>query len=587
MQYATYSPEDNKLRLYVGRVPHDEYLRLRAEGWTSTPKQDCDFVAHWTPARRDTALEYSEVIEDEDQSPEDRAADRAERFGGYRDKRTEEATGHADRYDAGPSAHGFQSQARAERAAGRHDRIAGRACDAWSKAEYWQRRTAGVISHALYVSSPSVRMGCIKTLEAELRKHMATREEWVRVWKTWKALSEMTDADAQTKAALRFVSTTNFYRDDFQHPRPESASAYAREHGTSLYSLMTHEQDPITGAEACALWFKGREGHGEPSLEDDWSRHYELRLGYERQMLEAQGGRAADVEMQVGGFLGGRQIYKVNKSNVTGRVVSVHVKGPRVQGWVYKAHNVPGTDYALYQIDTERLAPGAYRPPTPEELAAFEAARKAEKATKPKAPSCPLINPTDADAEKLQALWNEKAAQRKGEPVQILRLKQAQYSAHSGGTYASLETAIISEHGTERASESPMGNSRSRAQIFKLRVCLSGGGLYSAKRIVILSDKPQKPIPFAEIEAARAAQPSPDSTRPRLLDIERELGKAWLSDMDRSLINDAEYVGWVSVQSQSQIYWTATGRAALDSYKAAPKNHEEMDLFATTVESLQ
>ena len=35
---ATYSPEDDKLRLYVGRVPRDEYLALRAEGWTSTPK---------------------------------------------------------------------------------------------------------------------------------------------------------------------------------------------------------------------------------------------------------------------------------------------------------------------------------------------------------------------------------------------------------------------------------------------------------------------------------------------------------------------------------------------------------------------
>ena len=27
---ATYSPEDNKLRLYVGRVPRDEYLLLKA-----------------------------------------------------------------------------------------------------------------------------------------------------------------------------------------------------------------------------------------------------------------------------------------------------------------------------------------------------------------------------------------------------------------------------------------------------------------------------------------------------------------------------------------------------------------------------
>ena len=160
---ATYSPEDNKLRLYIGRVPRDEYLKLRADGWITLHKQreagGGDFAATWTPGRRDTALEYAGIIEDEDMGPEDRAADRAERFSGYLGRRLNEATGHADGYEAGPQAHGYQDQARAERAAARHDRQGERAGDAWSKAEYWQRRTAGVIAHALYVSSPGVRMG--------------------------------------------------------------------------------------------------------------------------------------------------------------------------------------------------------------------------------------------------------------------------------------------------------------------------------------------------------------------------------------------------------------------------------------------
>jgi hypothetical protein len=81
---ATYCPEDNKLRLYVGRVPRPEYDALRAEGWTATPKQGCDFVATWTPEREDTALLYGDgIIDDEDQDPGERAAERAERFGGY------------------------------------------------------------------------------------------------------------------------------------------------------------------------------------------------------------------------------------------------------------------------------------------------------------------------------------------------------------------------------------------------------------------------------------------------------------------------------------------------------------------------
>ncbi len=67
---ATYAPEDDKIRLYVGRVPREEYDFLRAEGWTSTPKQSeagqGEFSAVWTPAREATALHYAGEIGDED-----------------------------------------------------------------------------------------------------------------------------------------------------------------------------------------------------------------------------------------------------------------------------------------------------------------------------------------------------------------------------------------------------------------------------------------------------------------------------------------------------------------------------------------
>ena len=148
---ATYCPEDNKLRLYCGRVDRDEYLRLKAEGWTSTPKQDCDFASTWTGLRENTALSYGGgFIGDEDQSPADRAADRAERFQGYQEKRLGEALGKADQYDSINPLHGHQNAEKAEKAAKRHDRMADKACEQWRKAEYWQSRTAGVIANALY-----------------------------------------------------------------------------------------------------------------------------------------------------------------------------------------------------------------------------------------------------------------------------------------------------------------------------------------------------------------------------------------------------------------------------------------------------
>lgn len=58
---ATYCPEDDKLRLYVGRVPRDEYDALRKAGFVSTPKQDCDFAAPWTPNREDLARPRSAI----------------------------------------------------------------------------------------------------------------------------------------------------------------------------------------------------------------------------------------------------------------------------------------------------------------------------------------------------------------------------------------------------------------------------------------------------------------------------------------------------------------------------------------------
>lgn len=429
---ATYCPEDNKLRLYVGRVPRDEYLKLKAEGWQALHKQrengGGDFAAIWTPERRDTALEYAGIIEDEDMGPAERAADRAERFAMYREKRTAEAVGHADRFDSGPSAHGYQSQARAERAARRHDAIAGRAVDSWSKAEYWQRRTGGVIGHALHVAAPGVRVGRIKTIEAELR---GLRSRW--------------------------------------------------------------------------------EGQEMSQRAKDWVTHCELRLAYENQMIAAQGGRLVDAEMVCGGFLYGKQIYRVNKSPATGRITSVAVKVARVTSWTYRVENVTGTDYALASFDTERLPPDAYRAPSVEELAAYEATRKAEKkaakATKP-AP-IPLINPTDEDAERLQALWNERVREKgearmrenkysyrpelEGEPSKVLRITQAAYSANSGGAYSRAETCDVMPGGL-----APRGYARRQhggKPVCKLRV--SSGENYKAERVIVLTDKPQKPLPVA------------------------------------------------------------------------------------------
>lgn len=577
---ATYCPEDDKLRLYVGRVPRDEYEYLRAEGWTSTPKQTCDFVAVWTPEREKTALHYAGYIGDEDTPPTERAADRAERFGGYLEKRTAEAIGHADTYEAGPAAHGFQSERRAEKAAARHDRQASKAETQWSKAEYWQRRTAGVISHALHKSSPGVRMGRIKVLEAELRKLDKDHEEYCELWRKWSTARDEQDPE-KLALRVRWLVNRESGGHDYQHPRPETVTnEHVKRNGSSLYTLCGmvergYGSDDITPAEAVALWFSR---HSDPeTLSRPWREHLRLRLAYEQQMLEAQGGRAAMVEMEVGGWLCGgsrhrhgtewRQIVKVNKSTATGRVVSVGLMFP-THGRDRWGNDDPKAPAERMEIITvERMEADAYRPPTDEERAAFAAkvaeAKKAKAAAAKekaaKGENCPLINPTDEDAEKLQAFWNENPWYKSngGKPSEVLRMTQAEYAANSKGSYARCGTVTVCEKGTEHERRS--GDLITRKDVYKVRAMSNGFG---AKRVIIITDKPQKPVPWAAVEAARAACPSPEKLKPRAAELAAVLRMTWSSDWtddQKQLVQDARYCGLARWASMSQFGLTEAG----------------------------
>lgn len=529
---ATYSPEDNKLRLYVGRVPRDEYEKLRAEGWTSTPKQDCDFVATWTPARVKTCLFYADIIEDEDQSPEDRAADRAERFGGYLDKRLSEATGHADHYESGPMAHGFQSEKKAERAAARHDRQGTYASDAWSKAEYWQRRTSGVIAHALHKSSPGVRMGRIKEIETELRGLEKAQAGYAEQYLRISAIAEEPNALAEIVAkqyyngdiseGVRSVCDTIAGGGKHRNPcNPSAPQAYYFEHiktefvptvaDYAAYYLRTHHHPDSEGFQTTSI--------------SQWIAHSKLRLAYENQMLEAAGGRAGHIEMIAGGFLGGRQIQKVNKSSVTGRVTSVLVKDNKPSSVNHWGNPWPDgiAKILSHTVETERLDPSAYRAPTEEELAEFLGAKKEAKKNAPKKDACPLMNPTEEDAQRLIALWNaegekerEDAVKRNGYaseyiPSKVVHMSQARYSELSKGSYSRVET-----RGIRRAAfREPSNKYHTSAEgkriaatygpaIFKLRIS-SLGNYYAPPLIIILTDKPQKPLPSA-VWAAREVE---------------------------------------------------------------------------------
>ena len=254
-------------------------------------------------------------------------------------------------------------------------------------------------------------------------------------------------------------------------------------------------------------------------------RHYKLRLAYENQMLEAQGGRAATVEMEVGGWLGSYQIHKVNKSTASGRVVSVAVLA-RTHGrdrWGNEDPKAP--EFRLEVVNVERLKPDAYTPPTAEEKAAFlarvKADKKAAKATAP--PPIPLINPTLEDARRLQDMINQRHAaeweRHHGKPSasygpkarEVEVITQAVYSANSGGTYSKAETRGLCADGQLEDPPSNMWSSAREARrkargpvLCKIRIAGS-----DPVRVLVLSDKPQKALPAGVWLPVQAPEPQP------------------------------------------------------------------------------
>lgn len=395
---STYCAADDKIRIYCGRVERETYNYLRQNKFVSTPKQSCDFVAVWSPRTEDIALAMiseEDDIGDEDTSPEERAADRAERFAGYRDKRRSEAHGYADKYDAGPDAFGNQNRQRAERQAARHERSKGNALSQWSKAEYWQSRTAGVIDHALHKCDAHTRRGRILTIEADMRR--------------------------------------------------------ATEGGR-------------------------------------WHQHLQHRLDYENAMLAAEGGQASEVEMIIGGFVGNRQIWKINRSPVTGRVVSV----------AFSANGGPR--------NIERLGADVYRAPTPEELEAFHGKKQAA----PKKPS--MINPTEEDARRLQAIWNSNRSRENAPRGSVELTTQARYTRTSKFTDMTYTTTLF-EDGTAAVYRGTVHEwvAAGKKIVGKMRISPS---LYGVDSIIVLTDKPQKPLPIIWITPDLDEQETPEPPQP-------------------------------------------------------------------------
>jgi protein-L-isoaspartate O-methyltransferase len=259
MQYsATYSPEDNKLRLTASaRLDEETYKRVRAAGFIWAPRQEIFVAPMWTPDRADLCTELAGDIGDEDTSLVDRAEERADRFTEYSASRQADAdAAHkavhaiADGIPLGqPILVGHHSEKHARRDAEKIENGMRRAVKMWETSTYWKQRAAGAIRAAKYKERPDVRARRIKGLESDVRVYRAKFTP-----------------DPRQPAIL-------------QHRWNDAADA----------PKVPHVWCSPRGGRG-GNWVPADELPAREAYYSRWIAHCEMRLEYERAMLDEQGG---------------------------------------------------------------------------------------------------------------------------------------------------------------------------------------------------------------------------------------------------------------------------------------------------------
>lgn len=285
---ATYSPEDNKLRLYAsGRLDSDLYQESRVCGFKWAPKQDL-FYAHWTPKAEDFLLQLVDEIDDEAISLLDRAIDRSDRFSGYSEKRLNEAEQEYSRVQeltdnippGQPILIGHHSEKAARKIANKVEKSAEKTTRLWETSKYWEYRANSVIRSANFKDRPDVRARRIKKLEAENRKFKKIVNNSQQLLDMWN------NPELDHKMAIKisnYFDHSSFRFTLCEYPRNPPVSQY--EGHISLYSALTEGIIDYKQAQDLATKHKP----GTIAYYNRLIQHNELRLTYEKTLLENQG----------------------------------------------------------------------------------------------------------------------------------------------------------------------------------------------------------------------------------------------------------------------------------------------------------
>lgn len=396
---ATYSPDDNKLRLYaLHRLDPDLYARVRAAGFIWAPKQELFVAPAWTPERADLLEELAGEIDDEDKSLVDRQEERAERFEDYKEKRADDAQRAqdavatlADGIPLGqPILVGHHSEKHARKDAERIKTGMRKAIRLWDTSTYWARRAAGALHHAKYKERIDVRARRIKKLESERRGYDRRKKDATAFLAVWTKAHDPAAAKKRDGSATTFLERALFLAnyDSIGGSCPSGLWSDLQDGKVTPEDAQRQRIDQLTAS--LARW-------------DRWLSHLDNRLGYERAMLAEGGGLPADrFDIEVGGqVLLGRGEWAV--------VLRVNRKDDRICSVRTSARYV-----GLRNIEEVQ----DYRPPQGDDAARVAAATKLP----------PICNYPGAGIESItEERWKKAYKDSKGTRVEEA---SAQHGAH-------------------------------------------------------------------------------------------------------------------------------------------------------------
>lgn len=494
---ATYSAEDNKLRIYSEhQIDKEIWREFQEAGYNWTMKQDSVLVAHkWTPAREDIALKYAGEITAEGSTVLERAEAKAERLDALATKREgqsavffEAAQRISQRFEHGqPILVGHHSEKKARKDKERMESAMDQSVNAAKAVDYWNYRAEGVERHANRKNDPKVRARRIKTLLAELRDHQRDVNRINKNLELWTKASKLPQ-DEKSDKLIKFLAG------GFDTRAYDSWSAL--------------DKGEITAREVCDESLRRWVNASKNPNYMRWVSHTLNRLAFERSELgdvERFEGDLTPVILQAFSREHGAEKPKASKDGENWKIISPVV---------LPVHLADGKELLLSDDAMRDLM----------QACGYKVVIKAKRAGKKQA--CSLLNVSPEEAAKLQEYWNILSSNSKyGGPSKREETTQKTYSANSQGDYGCYKTITLDENSLRIWARYNKSKSEHN-QICRIRISTRGSGIYHADRVLSIIDKPYKPLPFdldALIESAKPKpEPAEEETAPEGFELKRE-----------------------------------------------------------------